>query len=390
MDAQDLDRWHMRRALELAAQGRGSVEPNPLVGCVVARGAEIIAEGWHRQYGGPHAEIETLTMAGRRAAGATVYVTLEPCCHFGKTPPCTQALIAAGVARVVAAMRDPFPAVAGKGAAELTAAGIEVEMGVLEDDARWLNAPYLKLIGSQTPWVIAKWAMTLDGKIATRGGESRWISNEASRRVVHELRGRVDAVLVGSGTALADDPLLTARPPGPRQAVRIVFDSKASLPISSRLVQTARELPVIVTAANSAPPDNRQRLAEAGCEVLSLTGRSHSERLLELLRELGRRRMTNVLVEGGGGLLGLFVDVGQVDEAHVFIAPRILGGATAPTPVAGTGIERLPDALLLDNPQWRALGGDLYCCGRTIRAHLCHPWSTKRSRTTGGADGPSQ
>ncbi|HET6883245.1 MAG TPA: bifunctional diaminohydroxyphosphoribosylaminopyrimidine deaminase/5-amino-6-(5-phosphoribosylamino)uracil reductase RibD [Pirellulales bacterium] len=364
MDAQDLDRWHMRRALELAAQGRGSVEPNPLVGCVLARGAEIIAEGWHGRYGGPHAEIEALSMAGRRAVGTTAYVTLEPCCHFGKTPPCTQALIAAGVSRVVAAMYDPFPEVAGKGAAELAAAGIEVDVGVLEDDARWLNAPYLKLIGAQTPWVIAKWAMTLDGKIATRSGQSRWISSEASRCVVHELRGRVDAVLVGSGTAVADDPLLTARPAGPRQAVRVVFDSQATLPVTGRLVQTAGEAPVIVAAADSAPADNRRRLAQAGCEVLSLTGNSHSERLIELLKGLGRRRMTNVLVEGGSRLLGLFLDTGQIDEVHAFIAPRIVGGAAAPTPVAGSGVERLLDALVLSQPQWRTLGSDLYFSGR--------------------------
>ena len=364
MNSHELDRWHMRRALELAVLGKGRVEPNPLVGCVVARGAEIIAEGWHRQYGGPHAEVDALTMAGGRAVGATVYVTLEPCCHFGKTPPCTKALIAAGVARVVAAMRDPFPAVAGQGAAELSASGIEVELGVLEDDARWLNAPYLKLIGSAIPWVIAKWAMTLDGKIATHSGESRWISNEESRRLVHELRGRMDAILIGSGTALADDPQLTARPAGPRQAARVVFDSQASLPVTSHLVQTAREVPVIVAAAASAPPENRRRLEAAGCEVLSLTGSGHAERLAELLHELGRRRMTNVLAEGGGRLLGLLADVGQIDELHVFISPRVLGGAEAPSPIAGSGVLRLIDALTIENPQWRATGDDLYCYGR--------------------------
>lgn len=339
-----------------------------MVGCVVTHGAEIIAEGWHHRFGGPHAEIEALSMAGNRAAGSTVYVTLEPCCHVGKTPPCTKALIAAGVRRVVAAMRDPFPAVAGQGALELTAAGIEVEFGVLEKDARWFNAPYLKLIACQTPWIIAKWAMTLDGKIATRSGESRWISSEASRRVVHELRGRMDAILVGSGTALADDPLLIARPPGARQAARIVFDSQARLPLTSQLARTARELPVIVAAAASVPPQQRQQLEAAGCEVLALPGDSHETRLNELLAELGRRRMTNLLVEGGGRLLGLCLDSGQIDEAHVFIAPRVIGGAGAPSPVAGKGVERLTDALRLESPQWRALGDDLYCHGRIARA----------------------
>ncbi|HWB14265.1 MAG TPA: bifunctional diaminohydroxyphosphoribosylaminopyrimidine deaminase/5-amino-6-(5-phosphoribosylamino)uracil reductase RibD [Pirellulales bacterium] len=367
MDPDELDRWHMRRALELAAAGRGRVEPNPLVGCVIARGAEIIAEGWHRQYGGPHAEADALAMAGNRAAGATVYVTLEPCCHFGKTPPCTRALVSAGVGRVVAAMRDPFPAVAGQGEQELRAAGIEFEMGVLEEEARAINAPYLKLTASGLPWVIAKWAMTLDGKIATRTGDSRWISSETSRRVVHELRGRVDAVVVGSRTALRDDPLLTARPPGVRRAARVVVDSQAALSPESQLAKTAHEVPVIVAAAASAPAENRQRLVSSGCEVLSLIGATHADRLRELLAELGRRRMTNVLVEGGGALLGTLADLGQIDELHVFIAPRVMGGAEAPSPVGGQGVARVGESLPIENPQWRDSGGDLYLRGRVAR-----------------------
>jgi diaminohydroxyphosphoribosylaminopyrimidine deaminase/5-amino-6-(5-phosphoribosylamino)uracil reductase len=373
MDLDELDRWHMRRALELAANGRGQVEPNPLVGCVIAHGAEIIAEGWHRQFGGPHAEIEALNMAGGRAAGATVYVTLEPCCHFGKTPPCTAALIATGVARVVAAMRDPFPAVAGQGASELVAAGIEVELGVLEDEARWLNAPYLKLTESNLPWVIAKWAMTLDGKIATHTGDSRWISSEASRRLVHELRGRVDAVVVGSATAQRDDPLLTARPPGARTAARVVVDSQATLSPDSQLATTAREVPVIVAATASAPTENRQRLSSAGCEVLSLAGATHADRLHELLRELGRRRMTNVLVEGGGRLLGTLADIGQIDELHVFVAPRVIGGDASPSPVGGRGVSQLVNALAIERPEWRDSGGDLYFSGRVQRPTTGEP-----------------
>lgn len=367
MEQKDLDRWHMRRALELAAQGRGRVEPNPMVGCVLARGAEVIAEGWHRAFGGPHAEIDALSIAGDRAAGATAYVTLEPCCHVGKTGPCSEALIAAGVRRVVAAMRDPFPAVSGRGAEQLSAAGVEVELGALEDDARSLNAPYLKLVEAGLPWVIAKWAMTLDGKIATRAGDSRWISGEASRKWVHELRGRVDAIIVGSGTARRDDPLLTARPPGPRRAVRIVVDSQASLPLESRLVQTARDCPVIVAAAASAPQENRRRLAEPGCEVLSLSAATHAERLKELLSELGRRRMTNVLVEGGGRLLGQLVDIGQIDEVHAFIAPRLIGGSDAASPIGGVGAAAIAAGLTLENVAWRQSGDDLHVSGRIAR-----------------------
>ena len=246
MGSQDseLDSWQMARALELAARGEGFVEPNPMVGCVIARGAEIIGEGWHRKFGGPHAEVEALHVAGTRARGATLYVTLEPCCHQGKTPPCTDAILASGLGRVVVAQRDPFPAVAGGGIERLRQAGLAVEVGLREAEARRLNAPYLKLTESGRPWVIAKWAMTLDGKLASRTGDSRWISNEASRAIVHQLRGRVDAIVVGRGTAGQDDPLLTARPAGPRVATRIVLDTRASLASDSQLVTTAGEAPV--------------------------------------------------------------------------------------------------------------------------------------------------
>ncbi len=263
----------MQRALALAAAGQGFVEPNPMVGCVIARGAEIVGEGRHRRFGGDHAEVEALRLVGPRAAGATLYVTLEPCCHFGKTPPCTGAILAAGVRRVVAAMSDPFPQVAGGGAAELRAAGVEVELGLLEDDARRLNAPYLKLIQRGRPWVIAKWAMTLDGKIATRTGASRWISGAQSRRAVHALRGRMDAIVVGRETALHDDPLLTARPPGPRTPLRIVLDTRASLRNDSQLVRTAHESPVLIAAGSEASAADCRRLARPAARCSSRRAR---------------------------------------------------------------------------------------------------------------------
>src|SRR5713226_4734415 len=205
----------MSRAFDLAERGRGYVEPNPLVGAVVVRAEQVVGEGWHQRYGEAHAEINALAAAGEAARGATLYVTLEPCCHHGKTPPCTDAVLRAGIRRVVAAMTDPFPQVAGQGAALLRAAGVAVDIGTAEAEARRLNAPYLKLLATGRPYVHAKWAMTLDGKIATRTGDSKWISSEASRKPVHKLRGRMDAVIVGIGTALAEDPRLTARPPGP-------------------------------------------------------------------------------------------------------------------------------------------------------------------------------
>jgi diaminohydroxyphosphoribosylaminopyrimidine deaminase / 5-amino-6-(5-phosphoribosylamino)uracil reductase len=372
MQQHEIDRWHIRRALELAARGQGLVEPNPMVGCVIARGAEIIGEGWHRRFGQAHAEIEALQIAGERAAGATLYVTLEPCCHHGKTPPCTRAVLASGVARVVIASRDPFPQVQGGGIAALQAAGLTVEVGLLEAEAQRLNAPYLKLLETGRPWIIAKWAMTLDGKIATHSGESRWISNPQSREVVHQLRGRVDAVIIGRGTAELDDPLLTARPPGPRAAMRVVLDTKASLGGNTQLVRTANESPLLVAVGLESLSADRSRLQDAGCEVFVCSGETQAERLGALLAELGRRRLTNVLVEGGGRVLGSLLDMREIDEVHVFIAPRLVGGASAATPVAGHGIAEMAASLQLETPHVRQLGDDTY-----ITARCCEDSSRK-------------
>ena len=367
MNQHDIDLWHMRRALELAVRGQGFVEPNPMVGCVIAQGAEIIGEGFHRRFGGPHAEVEALRIAGDRAKGATLYVTLEPCCHQGKTPPCTKAVLAAGVSRVVVAQRDPFPQVQGGGIAELQAAGVTVEVGLLDSEARRLNAPYLKLIETGRPWIIAKWAMTLDGKIATHTGESRWISGPESRQIVHTIRGRVDVVMVGRETALRDDPLLTARPSGPRTALRVVLDTNASLSSDSQLVRTARETPVLVAVGSASSASDRERLADAGCEVFVCEGQTHAQRLDALLGELGQRRLTNILVEGGGRLLGSLFDARAIDEVHVFIAPKLIGGAAAGTAVAGRGVAAMNEALSLDAPEVRQAGNDTYITARCSR-----------------------
>ena len=349
--SQSLDDHWMRHALALAARGRGAVEPNPMVGAVVVRDGVNVGEGWHQRFGGPHAEVHALRAAGELARGATLYVTLEPCCHVGKTPPCTDAVRAAGVARVVAAMADPFPQVSGRGTTLLRDAGIEVEVGLCEAEARRLNAPYLKLVGMGKPYVHAKWAMTLDGKIATGTGDSKWISNAASRRRVHELRGVMDAIVVGSGTALTDDPQLTARPPGPRIATRIVLDRRGRLPLQSNLVRTAREVPTLVVG------EGNPALLEAGCEVMP------SGSIAELLDELGKRRFTNILVEGGGEVLGSFLDAGQLDEVHVFIAPLLAGGAAARGPTLGVGVERMAEALRLGAWEVETIEGDVYLRG---------------------------
>ncbi len=351
------ERW-MSRALELAARGQGSVEPNPMVGAVVldAEG-QLVGEGWHQKFGGPHAEVHALEMAGERARGGTLYATLEPCCHVGKTPPCTDAVVKAGVRRVVVAMADPFPKVAGGGLAILREAGIEVEVGVSEAAARRLNAPYLKLLRTGRPWVIAKWAMTLDGKIATSTGDSKWISGAESRWRVHELRGRVDAIIVGRGTVIADDPLLTARPPGPRVAARIVLLTRTwELPDEARLKSTAREAPVLL-AIPYAHTLNVLKWVREGAELLELPSSDSGLSIPALLSELGKRGMTNVLVEGGSGVLGSFFDVGAIDEAWAFIAPKLVGG-TGPSPIGGRGLDRLANAVTSTDVRIETVGSD--------------------------------
>jgi diaminohydroxyphosphoribosylaminopyrimidine deaminase/5-amino-6-(5-phosphoribosylamino)uracil reductase len=362
----------MDRALELAVRGEGHVEPNPMVGCVVVQRDLVVGEGWHRSFGGPHAEVEALRAAGKYAAGSTLYVTLEPCCHHGKTPPCTRAVIEAGIRRAVISIPDPFAQVSGRGIGQLEAAGIEVQTGVRETETRRLCAPYLKRIDSGRPWVLAKWAMTLDGKIATSKGESRWITGPAARAVVQALRGRVDAILVGRRTVAADDPLLIARPPGPRVATRIVVDSAATLALTSQLMRTTREAPVLVAAQASASDKRCRHLEEAGAEVYRCQGETATERLGALLDELGRRQMTNLLVEGGGKLLGSFFDRNWIDEVHIFVAPTLFGGRRAPTPLAGLGIPNLAQARTIEPREIRRLGEDVYIAGR-VRCPSRHP-----------------
>lgn len=332
------DTQFMRMALALAGEGEGRVEPNPMVGAVIVKDGRVIGAGYHRRFGGPHAEVEALRSCRRSPRGATCYVTLEPCCHWGKTPPCTDALIAAGVRRVVAAVRDPFPAVRGGGFRTLRAAGVEVAVGLLRDDALRQNAPFFKLQRCGRPWVILKWAQSLDGRIATRSGDSKWISSPASRRAAHRLRGRVDAIIVGIGTVLADDPQLTCRlGPRLRVATRVVLDASARTPTTAALVRSARRTPTLIAVGTTAPASRVRRLERAGCEVLGVAGSTDLVALPMLLDELGRRRMTNVLVEGGSAVLGAFVDAGLADEAIVFVAPRIVGGAAAPGALGGAG-----------------------------------------------------
>ena len=353
----------MQRALELARRGEGYVEPNPMVGCVLVRDGVICGEGNHEKFGGPHAEVNAIGSCDD-PKGTTAFVTLEPCCHTGKTGPCTKALIDAGVAEVIVATVDPFAEVAGQGIEELKQAALQVTTGLLEAEARELNAPYFKRVRTGMPWVIAKWAMTLDGKIATASGSSKWISNEQSREVVHQVRGRMDAVVVGIGTALADDPLLTSRPPGPRTAWRVVVDEQASLPVDSQLVTTVADAPVAVAVGSDASPHKVEELRSRGVEIISVDGDSHAKQLGALLRGLGQQNFTNVLFEGGSSVLGALFDRGLVDEVHCFVAPKLVGGKAALSPVGGQGVEQMQAAMQVESLKLKQLGGDIYVTGR--------------------------
>ncbi|MBI1336537.1 MAG: bifunctional diaminohydroxyphosphoribosylaminopyrimidine deaminase/5-amino-6-(5-phosphoribosylamino)uracil reductase RibD [Phycisphaera sp.] len=365
----------MNRALRLAARGVGWVEPNPMVGCVIVRDGRALGRGYHRRFGGDHAEVDALKDArkhGHNVRGATVYVTLEPCSHHGKTPPCTDALMESGVGSVYAAMLDPFEGAAGRGVAKLREAGIAVEVGLCEHDAAELNGPYVHRIKTGQPWGIAKWAQSLDGFIALPDGESKWISNEASRRRVHALRSRVDAVMVGIGTVLKDDPLLTARGvKAKRIARRVVVDPALRTPVSSKLVMTCREgvapLTVAVSEMTMGSVAMQPRIAQMramGVEVIALPGLSVDRSELDLstlMRHLTQtHHATNVLIEGGGKLLGYLFKQDLIQQARVFVAPKILGHGLSPVAVRPPGVAagtkpfrlhrvtRIEDDVLLD------------------------------------------
>jgi diaminohydroxyphosphoribosylaminopyrimidine deaminase/5-amino-6-(5-phosphoribosylamino)uracil reductase len=325
----ELDRRMMRRALALAKRGRGYVEPNPMVGCAMVRNGRIIGEGYHRRFGGPHAEIEALRACEANPRGSTAYVTLEPCSHFGKTPPCVDALVEAGVVRVVTPLCDPNPLVSGSGVRRLRRAGIEVEVGLLADEAAELLAPFLTRVRQGRPYVIAKWAESADGWLATPPGQSKWISCEKSRRWVHRLRARVDAIMVGAGTVPADDPMLTARDvPIRRHAMRIVVDGRLRIPETCRLVKSADQFATIVfTTSRAAQSAKAGRLQGRGVEVVACRARGDRIMLINMLRSPILHDVTNLLVEGGPTLLHAFFAAGVVDEADVFVAPHAIAAS---------------------------------------------------------------
>jgi diaminohydroxyphosphoribosylaminopyrimidine deaminase/5-amino-6-(5-phosphoribosylamino)uracil reductase len=338
------DERHLLRAVELAAEARGHTSPNPLVGAVIVKNGRTIGEGYHHSAGEPHAEREALAACSEDPSGATMYVSLEPCCHHGRTPPCTDAIVEARLARVVIASDDPSGKASGRGPGNLRDEGIVVD--VLDGDAaaaaRLMNQPFRKHVKTGCPLVTWKAAMTLDGKVATGRGDSKWISGDSSRARAHRWRAESDAVACGIGTALADDPLLTARIEGVhRQPARVVFDSEARLPLSSKLVQTAREIPLYVICSRAAKRTATEALAAAGAEVVVVRGDTESARVADALQELGQRDIQSVLLEGGPHLSGAFFDAGQVDEARVFVAPLLAGGSRARVALEGSGVETI-------------------------------------------------
>ena len=340
----------MQRALDLARQAKGRTSPNPLVGAVIVKDGKVIGEGYHKEAGTPHAEVHALNAAGGNAKGATLYTNLEPCCHWGRTPPCTEALIDAGIAHVYVAEVDPNPSVAGKGVQQLQNAGIKVHVGVCEQEASELNEVHRKYIQTGKPFVILKTAMSLDGKIATASGESQWITSEASRQRGHEVRDAVDAILVGRGTVERDNPSLTTRLKNRKgqDATRIVLDSHGRTRTDARIFNAESEAGVIVAATAEALPENVNALEKAGAEVITVPA-LHGNRVCfkSLMKILGKREITSVLIEGGGEINASAIAAGVVDKVMCFVAPKLIGGQNAPGPIGGIGIRSLADAVNL-------------------------------------------
>ena len=353
---------YMKRALELAKKGAGHTSPNPMVGCVVVKDGRIVTEGYHERYGEFHAERNALTRCEEDLTGAEMYVTLEPCCHQGNTPPCTDIIIERSIGKVYVGSMDPNPKVAGKGVKILQEHGLEVETGVLEKECLALNEIFFYYITTGMPYVAMKYAMTLDGKIASCTGDSKWVTGETARRHVHELRKQYSAILAGIGTVLADDPMLNCRIEEGVDPVRVVCDSSLRIPLSSQLVKTAGDIPVIVAYAKE-NPEKEKALLQAGVELIS-AGRDGRVDLAVLMRKLGKRKIDSVLVEGGGAIHGSLLKSGLVQKIYCYLAPKLIGGREAGSPVEGDGFSRMKDALPVKEMEILPLGEDICISGR--------------------------
>ncbi len=359
----------MQLAYELAKKGCGGVNPNPLVGAVIVKGDRIIGEGYHEIFGGPHAEVNAFRSANESVEGATMYVTLEPCSHYGKTSPCAQAIIDNKIARVVIGMLDPNPLVSGRGVKLLKEHGIEVESDFLSAELAQMNRVFLKFIQSKKPYVIMKTAMTLDGKIASRTGDSRWVSNEQSRANVHELRNELMGIMVGVDTVIADDPILTTRLVGDkkgRNPIRIVVDSMARIPLDSKILNTTIEAKTIVVVTSSANKERLKQIDTLGNEVVVVGEKKGRIDLSLLMSILGEKGIDGILLEGGATLNYAALESQIVDEVHAYIAPKIIGGTDAKTPVGGRGIEMMKDAVNLQNIRFENIANDILVIGEVI------------------------
>ena len=356
-------RDYMELALELAEKAKGRTSPNPMVGAVIVKAGEIIAKGYHHYAGGKHAEKNALVKAGDKASGATMYVTLEPCSHYGKQPPCVEAIIEAGIKKVIVAMKDPNPLVAGKGIEILVEAGIEVETGLLEEQAKKLNEIFIKYITTEKPFVISKSAITLDGKIATKTGDSKWITDSKSREIVHQLRDRVDAILVGIGTVLADNPRLTTRLVEDGQdPIRVILDSKLRISNSAKVINQSSSAKTIIICTELAAEEKITELeTKDNLEIVKLAKKEISPQ--KALEELGKREITSLLIEGGSRVNASFLNDNAVDKLYYFIAPKIIGGAESIPVVAGMGIEKIKEAIEIDNLKVEMLENDILVTG---------------------------
>ncbi len=369
---QDIE--YMQRAIELARRGAGFVNPNPMVGCVVVKNDAIITEGYHEYYGGFHAERNALTNCNSDCKDATLYVTLEPCCHYGKTPPCTEIIIEKGIKKVVVGLLDPNPLVSGKGISILQNAGIEVVAGVEEDKIKDLNKVFLKYIQTKRPYVLLKTAMTLDGKIASYTGDSKWITNEKSRKLVHKLRSEMMGIVAGIGTVKSDDPMLNCRldvqqptansQQSIHQPIRIIVDTKASISLESNIVKTANEYKTIIAHTNSASQENIEKLNSLNVETLLCDEKDNHVDINDLMTKLGHKGIDSLLLEGGSCLNAAFLQAGCVDEVYAFIAPKIIGGEHSKSPIGGQGIELMKDAITFDKIEIEQIENDILIKGK--------------------------
>ncbi len=369
---QDIE--YMQRAIELARRGAGFVNPNPMVGCVVVKNDVVIAEGYHEYYGGFHAERNALTYTDADCKGATLYVTLEPCCHYGKTPPCTEIIIEKGIKKVVVGLLDPNPLVSGKGISILKNAGIEVVTGVEEEKIKDLNKIFLKYIKTKRPYVLLKTAMTLDGKIASYTGDSKWITNEKSRKLVHKLRSEMMGIVAGIGTVKSDDPMLNCRLECQQttdngqqyihQPIRIIVDTKASISLDSNIVKTSKEYKTIIAHADSASQENIEKLNALNVETLLCDEKDGHVDINDLMIKLGQKGIDSLLLEGGSCLNAAFLQAGCVDEVYTFIAPKIIGGEHSKSPIGGQGIELMKDAITFDKVEIEQIENDILIKGK--------------------------